>query len=53
MAKTEPKKDEVKNNLEEEGAEFSEFPEISQKTVTKLKERGINGLFPIQSWTFN
>ena len=28
--------------------EFESYPEVTQKTVDKLKLRGINNLFPIQ-----
>jgi len=32
--------------------EFEHYPEITQKSVDKLKARGITGLFPIQQHCF-
>jgi hypothetical protein len=45
--KADSKKDEKKTVLEEEGAEFSDFPEITSKSIGLLKERNINRLFSI------
>ena len=35
-----------------EGNDFESFPDITQKTVDKLKSRGIPSLFPIQQHCF-
>lgn len=40
------------NTAEIKGAEFTEFTEISEKSIENFKAREINSLFPVQAGTF-
>ncbi|XP_018422597.1 PREDICTED: nucleolar RNA helicase 2-A-like [Nanorana parkeri] len=48
----ESKEEDEEINLEKIAGDFSKFP-ISEETITNLKAKGVNYLFPIQSKTFH